>query len=244
MKLDILALAAHPDDAELSCAGTLLKLKAQGYKVGIVDLTRGELGTRGTAETRAAETDVASKLLGLDARENLGLPDGFFENRQPEQLRIIEVIRHYQPTLVLCNATEDRHPDHGRAATLQREACWLAGLRKIETSRDGKPQEAWRPRKLLHYIQDRYIRPSLVVDITDYWPQKLAAIQAYSTQVFTNSAAASDDPQTYISRPIFMDQIKARSLQMGHAIGTDYGEGFVSIEPLRVDDLLGLATVL
>jgi N-acetylglucosamine malate deacetylase 1 len=246
MKLHVLALAAHPDDAELSCGGTLLKLKAQGYAVGILDFTRGELGTRGTTETRAAEAEAASKLLCLDARENLGLPDGFFENRQPEQMSVIQAIRHYQPELVLCNAPEDRHPDHGRGASLARDASWLAGLRRIETFRDGKLQEPWRPKKMLHYIQDRYLKPSLIVDITPYWPTKLAAIQTYSTQVFTGAGpeTSQGEPQTYISRPIFMEQIKARALQMGHAIGTDYGEGFISVEPLRVDDLLSLATVM
>ncbi|MDX2063073.1 MAG: bacillithiol biosynthesis deacetylase BshB1 [Bacteroidia bacterium] len=244
MKLDLLALGAHPDDVELSAGGTLAKLVDQGYAVGIVDLTAGELGTRGTPETRAAESAAASAILGIATRENLGLPDGFFENTEPFQRQVIEAIRHYRPEVVLLNAPEDRHPDHGRAAALGRDACWLSGLRRIETQRDGVLQAPWRPKKLLHYIQDRLLKPSLIVDITGYWPRKLAAIQAYGTQVFTSAQEAATDPQTYISRPIYLQQLEARALEMGHAIGTDHGEGFISVEPLKVNDLLSLATVL
>lgn len=231
MKLDILAIAAHPDDVELSCAGTLMMEKKAGKKIGIVDLTRGELGTRGTEATRAAEAADALAIMGLDVRENLGIPDGFFQNTQSYQLQVIEAIRHYQPSIVLTNAPSDRHPDHGRAAELVRDAAWLSGLRKIETIRNGRLQQAWRPTYVFNFIQDRYLKPHFVMDITPVMEQKIAAIRAYKTQFDT---IPDDEPQTYISSPNFLQSIIDRSRQLGKLIGVDFAEGFISDKTLGI----------
>src|SRR5690606_9071126 len=177
--LDILAIAAHPDDVELSCAGTLMVHAAQGMQVGVVDLTRGELGTRGTPETRAQEAKDAAAVMGLAVRDNLGLADGFFQNERAEQLAIITAIRKYQPDIVLANAIDDRHPDHGRAARLIADSCFMAGLRKIETTHNGQPQQAWRPKQVYHFLQDRYHQPDLVVDISSVMERKLDAIRCF-----------------------------------------------------------------
>jgi len=237
MKLDILAIASHPDDAELGCVGTLLGAAAQGKKVGVVDLTRGELGTRGTPEIRAAEAAASAKILGLHARENLGLPDGFFRNDREHQLPIIAAVRRYQPEIVLLNALHDRHPDHGRGSQLASEACFLAGLRMIETlDADGQPQAAWRPKQVYHYIQDRQIAPDFVVDITPHWETKLASIRAFRTQ-FHDPASSSNEPQTYISGANFFNFLEARAREMGHIIGVDFGEGFTAERALGVRDL-------
>jgi bacillithiol biosynthesis deacetylase BshB1 len=237
MKLDILAIASHPDDAELGCVGTLLSAAAQGKKIGIVDLTRGELGTRGTPEIRAEEAADSAKILGLHARENLGLPDGFFRNDREHQLPIIAAVRRYQPEIVLLNALHDRHPDHGRGSQLASEACFLAGLRMIETlDADGQPQAAWRPKQVYHYIQDRQIAPDLVVDITPHWETKLASIRAFRTQ-FHNPESTSSEPQTYISGANFFNFLEARAREMGHIIGVDFGEGFTAERALGVRDL-------
>ena len=238
MKLDVLVLAAHPDDAELGCSGTVIKLVQQGRKVGIVDFTRGELGTRGTPQLRLQEADAAAKIMGLSIRENLGLADGFFQVDEESKRAVIAAIRRYQPTLVLANAPEDRHPDHGRAGALAREACFLAGLRKIETQHAGATQAAWRPAKVLHYIQDRLLKPTLVVDITDQWPSKIEAIKAFSSQFFN---PRTTEPETYISRNSFVSFLEGRARDMGHMIGAEFGEGFISIEPLKIDDPLLLA---
>jgi bacillithiol biosynthesis deacetylase BshB1 len=239
MKLDILALGAHPDDVEMSAAGTLLAAAAVGKTIGIVDFTRGELGTRGTPETRAAEAATASKILGLSARENLGLPDGFFRNDREHQLPLIAALRRYQPEVVLCNAITDRHPDHGRAAQLAVDACFLSGLRMIETlDENGQPQAAWRPRVVYHYIQDRMILPAFVVDITAQWPGKWASIQAYNTQFFNPDLQA---PQTYLSSPEFGRFMEARAREFGHLIGVEFGEGYTVARPVgvrQVTDLL------
>ena len=235
MKLDILAVAAHPDDVEMSCAGTLLAGAAVGKKIGIVDLTRGELGTRGTPETRAAEAAAASRILGVAARENLGLPDGFFRNDREHQLPIIAALRRHQPEVVLCNAITDRHPDHGRAAQLISDACFLSGLRMIETLDEvGQPQAAWRPRHVYHFIQDRPIVPDFVVDITPHWEKKWASIHAYQTQFFGDS---SPDPVTYLSTPEFVRFMEARAREFGHMIGVEYGEGFTKERTLGVREL-------
>jgi bacillithiol biosynthesis deacetylase BshB1 len=226
MKLDILVMAAHPDDAELSCAGTILKHIAAGKKVGIVDFTRGELGTRGTPEIRLQESAEATKILGLHARENLGIRDGFFRNDEETQLKLIEVIRKYQPDIVLANALEDRHPDHGKGAQLAIDACFLSGLRQIKTG----DLPAWRPGQLYHYIQDRYLEPDFVVDISDNWDQKEAAIRAFKSQFFD---PASSEPASYISSPDFLHFIQARAMEMGHKIGVKYGEGFQSQKTLE-----------
>ena len=226
MKLDILVMAAHPDDAELSCAGTILKHIAAGKKVGIVDFTRGELGTRGTPEIRLQESADATKILGLHARENLGIRDGFFKNDEETQLKLIEVIRKYQPEIVLANALEDRHPDHGKGAQLAIDACFLSGLRQIKTG----DLPAWRPGQVYHYIQDRYLEPDFVVDISANWNQKEAAIRAFKSQFFDPS---SSEPASYISSPDFLNFIQARAMEMGHKIGVKYGEGFQSQKTLE-----------
>ena len=235
MKLDILALGAHPDDVEMSCTGTLLAAMAVGKTVGIVDFTRGELGTRGTPATRAAEAAAANKILGIEVRENLGLPDGFFRNEREHQLPLIAAIRRYQPEVVLCNATEDRHPDHGRAAQLASDACFLAGLRMIETfGDDGLPQAAWRPRNVYHYIQDRQLPPAFVVDITPHWAKKWKAIQAFKTQFFDPE---STEPQTYLSSQTFARFMEARAREFGHIIGVEFGEGFTVARPVGVREV-------
>jgi bacillithiol biosynthesis deacetylase BshB1 len=219
-------MAAHPDDAELSCSGTILKHIAAGKKVGIVDFTRGELGTRGTPEIRLQESADATKILGLHARENLGIRDGFFRNDEETQLKLIEVIRKYQPEVVLANALEDRHPDHGKGAQLAIDACFLSGLRQIKTG----DLPAWRPTQLYHYIQDRYLEPDFVVDISAHWDQKESAIRAFKSQFFDPS---SMEPASYISSPDFLHFIQARAMEMGHKIGVKYGEGFQSQKTLE-----------
>lgn len=234
MKLDVLVMATHPDDAELSCSGTIISLIQKGKKVGIVDFTRGELGTRGTPEIRLAESEVATKIMGLHARENLGIRDGFFRNDEETQLKLIQVIRKYQPDVVLANALEDRHPDHGKGAQLAIDACFLSGLRQIKTMVDNQEQGAWRPRNVYHYIQDRYLEPDFVYDITPHWDQKEAAIRAFKSQFFDPN---STEPASYISSPEFLNFIKARSMEMGHKIGVVYGEGFQSQKTIELREL-------
>jgi bacillithiol biosynthesis deacetylase BshB1 len=225
MKLDILAFGVHPDDVELGCAGTIMAAIDQGKKVGIVDLTRGELGTRGTPTTRTQEAAAAAKIMGVDVRENLDMADGFFVNDEAHQRKIIALIRKYQPDIILANAPEDRHPDHGRSAKLVSDAAFLSGLRKVETIHDGATQQAWRPAYTFHYIQDRFIQPSFVIDITKYMDRKIEAVLAYSTQF--NSADTSE-PQTYISSPQFLETVKARALMLGKRIGVGYAEGYIT----------------
>ena len=225
MKLDILAFGVHPDDVELGCAGTIMAAIDQGKKVGIVDLTRGELGTRGTPTTRTQEAAAAAKIMGVDIRENLDMADGFFANDEAHQRKIIALIRKYQPDIILANAPEDRHPDHGRSAKLVSDAAFLSGLRKIETVHDGASQQAWRPAYTFHYIQDRFIQPSFVIDITKYMDRKIEAVLAYGTQF--NSADTSE-PQTYISSPQFLETVKARALMLGKRIGVGYAEGYIT----------------
>lgn len=232
MKLDILVLAAHPDDAELGCGGTILKHVAMGKKVGVIDFTRGELGTRGTIETRFQEAADSGKILGLSARENLGLPDGFFKNEREHQLEVVKAIRKYQPEIVLANARHDRHPDHGRGSDLAFEACFLSGLTKIETG-----QAAWRPKQVYHYIQSQFITPDFVVDVSDFWQKKMDAIRAFKTQFFDPN---SKEPDTFISSPAFMQLLEARGIEYGHAIGAKYGEGFTVRKFIGVDSLFDL----
>lgn len=238
MKLDILIIAVHPDDAELACSGTILKQIEQGYKIGIVDLTRGELGTRGSAELRDQEAKDSAKILGLHARENLGLADGFFQNSREEQYAIIKAIRKYQPDIVLGNAIDDRHPDHGRAGKLIFDACFLSGLIKIKTTLEEHEQEAWRPRQLYHYIQDKYIQPDFVVDVTKHWDKKVEAIKAFKSQFFNPE---NDEPETHISSRDFFQFIEARSREMGHQIGVTHGEGFVKSKQIGVSDIMSLS---
>jgi bacillithiol biosynthesis deacetylase BshB1 len=238
LKLDILVLPVHPDDAELGCSGTILKEVALGKKVGIVDLTRGELGTRGTAEIRDEEAKVSAKILGLAVRENLAMPDGFFENTKEYQLKVIGAIRKYQPEIVITNAYHDRHPDHGRASQLVEDSAFLSGLRKIETFDNGKSQEAWRPKNVLHFIQDNYIRPDIVIDVTEYWDNKVASIQAFGSQFF--NPEWKNEPQTYISSPEFIAVIEARAKEFGKSVGVKYAEGFLSKKILGVNSLFDL----
>jgi len=231
MKLDILAFGVHPDDVELGCSGTILAALAEGKKVGVIDLTQGELGTRGTAETRRMEAAAAAQVMGVQVRENLGMADGFFENDEANRRLVIGAIRKYRPDIVLCNAPEDRHPDHGRSAKLVSDAAFLSGLRKISTRSGQEEQVPWRPSYVFHYIQDRFIHPSFVVDISAYHDKKIAAILCYTTQ-FNNPSA--DEPQTYISSPQFLETVKARALMLGKRIGVQYAEGFISEKVLGI----------
>jgi bacillithiol biosynthesis deacetylase BshB1 len=238
LKLDILVLPVHPDDAELGCAGTLLKHIALGKKVGIVDLTRGELGTRGSAEIRDKEAAASSKILGLTVRENLGLPDGFFENLKEHQLKVIGAIRKYQPKILITTAYYDRHPDHGRANELVETSAFLSGLRKIETHFDGQLQEAWRPELVLHFIQDEYIKPDILIDVTEHWDKKVESINAFGSQFFNPNW--ENEPQTYISSPEFIQVIEARAREFGKVINVKYAEGFTCRKILGVDNLFNL----
>lgn len=237
MKLDILAIGVHPDDVELGCSGWMLKEIARGKKAGIVDLTQGELGSRGTVDTRYQEAAEAARVLGLQARENLKMADGFFKNDEAHQRLLIQAIRKYQPEIVIGNALEDRHPDHGRAGRMIADACFLSGLRKVETTGpDGNPQSPWRPKYVFHYIQDRYIEPDFVVDITDVFETRMDSIKAYTTQ-FYNPDNEADGPQTYISTPAFLDSVIGRARMMGKKIGVKYGEGFTSEKTLGIANL-------
>ncbi|TNF49890.1 MAG: bacillithiol biosynthesis deacetylase BshB1 [Bacteroidetes bacterium] len=236
-KLDILAFAAHPDDVELSCSGTLMKHIALGKKVGVIDLTQGELGSRGTVETRYAEAKDASNVMGIHVRENLKMADGFFENNEENKIKIIQMIRKYRPEIVLANAIEDRHPDHGRGAKLVSDACFYAGLRKIETSIDSVKQDAHRPKAVYHYIQDHYIKPDFVVDVTEYTDRKLEAIKAYKSQFYDPN---SKEPQTPISGEEFFEFILGRMMQFGRPIGVRYAEGFTVEREPGVRDLTDL----
>jgi N-acetylglucosamine malate deacetylase 1 len=236
MKLDILAIAVHPDDVELGCAGTLLMEKRNGKTTGVVDLTRGELGTRGTPELRAEEAARAAAILQLDVRENLGMADGFFRNDEDHQRLLIRAIRKYRPEIVLGNSLEDRHPDHGRAGHLITDACFLSGLRKIETLNDeGRVQPQWRPKYVFHYIQDRYFEPSFVYDITPVFDTKIQSVRAYSSQ-FHSAEYNVDEPQTYISSPEFLQSIIGRHQMFGKMIGVPYAEGFITEKMIGVRD--------
>jgi len=235
--IDILAFAAHPDDVELSAAGTLLKHKAHGYSTGIVDLTQGELGSRGTIHTRHDEAAEAAKILGLRDRVNLKMPDGFFTHSEENLRLVIEQIRRFRPRIVLLNAFSDRHPDHGKGSQLVSEACFLAGLNKVKTFWEAHPQEPHRPQFVYHYIQDRYIKPDFVVDVTDFINQKFDAIKAYKTQFWDPD---STEPQTPISGEEFFDFLKGRMSEFGRAIGVKYAEGFNVERTPGVKDLFDL----
>ncbi len=224
MKLDVLAIVAHPDDAELGCSGTLMQEKKQGKRIGIADMTAGELGTRGTSETRSQEAEDAGAVMQLDVRVNLGLPDGFFENSRPHQLEVIRVIRRLRPSIIITNAPSDRHPDHGRAASLVRNAAWLSGLRKIETSWEDAVQDPWRPTQVFHMIQDRYLEPDFLYDITGVMEQKVRAIRAFKTQFDVTGSDA--EPATYISNPAFLESVIERAKMFGKMIGVGYAEGY------------------
>lgn len=225
MKVDILAFGVHPDDVELGCSGTLIAAVMEGKKVAVVDLTRGELGTRGTIETRRVEAAAAAEAMGVHARENLEMADGFFQHDEVNIRKVITAIRKYRPDIVLCNAPEDRHPDHGRSSKLVADAAFLAGLMKIETMIEGEAQEAWRPKYVFHYIQDRYLKPDFVFDISAAFQQKMKAIFCYTTQF---NSSDNSEPQTYISSPDFMEVIRSRALMFGKRIGVEYAEGYIT----------------
>ncbi len=237
MKLDILAFAAHPDDIELACSGTLIKHIKKGKKVGIIDLTEGELGSRGSREIRYQEAEKATNIIGNIVRENLNLGDGFFEINENSLIKVIEMIRKYQPDLVLCNAINDRHPDHGRGAELVKRAAFLSGLIKIKTKINEEIQEKWRPKQVFHYIQDEYIEPDFVIDITSEMETKMKSILAYSSQFYNPE---STEPQTPISSQEFMDFLDGRARQFGRTIGCKYGEGFNSVNPIKIENILDI----
>lgn len=237
MKLDLLVIAVHPDDAELGCAGVIIKSVKLGKKVGILDLTKGELGTRGNAEERAEEAANAAAIMGVHIRENASLADGFFENNAEAKLEVIKFIRKYQPQVVICNAIHDRHPDHGRASQLASEACFLSGLQKIKTTFDGISQPEWRPSVVYHYIQDRHIPPHFVVDISEEMDQKMMSIRAFKSQFHDPD---SKEPETYISSPKFLDAVMARNAELGRLVGVKYAEGFTTERHPRVDDIFEL----
>ena len=239
MKIDVLAFGAHPDDVELSCGGTIFKEIQNGKTVGIIDLTKGELGTRGTAETRKTEAENAAKILGVSFRENMNFSDGFIVNDKAHQLEIIKIIRQYQPEIVLCNAVDDRHTDHGKASQLVSDACFLSGLVKIETNSDvsNTSQAPWRPKSIYHYIQWKTLEPDFVVDISLQIDQKMESVLAYATQFYNPN---SQDPETPISSKNFVDSILYRAADLGRLTGVSYAEGF-NVERLpAIDSLFNL----
>lgn len=236
-KIQVLAVAVHPDDVELCCSGTLMMEKLHGKTTGVVDLTRGELGTRGSAELRTQEAKAASRIMNLDVRENLEMADGFFRNEEDNQRKLITAIRKYQPEIVLASSLADRHPDHGRAGKLISDSCFLSGLRKIST-RDslGNEQDSWRPKYVFHFIQDRFYQPSFVYDVSAVFERKLESIRAYSSQ-FHSVTYEKDEPQTYISGPEFLDSVIGRAQMLGKMIGVRYAEGFISEKMIGVASL-------
>lgn len=238
MKLDILVFAVHPDDAELGCSGTIMAHIAKGYKVGIVDFTQGELGTRGSGPLRLEEAAEASKIMGLSIRENLGFRDGFFTNDEAHQLKLIEIIRKYKPEIVLANAIDDRHPDHGRAAKLTTDACFYAGLKKVITlDSTGKEQQAWRPKNLFHYIQDMYISPDFAIEITPFWEQKVEAIKAFKSQFYDPE---NTETPSYISSLDFFHFLEARARSIGHSAGFTFAEGFTKSRIYGINNLFSI----
>ena len=237
MKLDILAFGAHPDDVEISCGATLLKYTKEGKSIGIIDLTKGELGTRGSTEKRYEEANKAAVFLGLKFRENLNMGDGFIAHSKENKLKIIECIRKYQPELILANSVHDRHPDHAKGANLVAEASFLSGLRKIETESDGLPQEAYRPKMLLHYVQDYYLTPDVILDVSETGKEKIELIKCYGSQFYNPS---SKEPKTPISGEEFFDYLEGRMLSLGRELGVKYGEAYTIDRTLGVKDLFFL----
>ena len=234
MKLDILAFGAHPDDVELGCGGTIAKEIALGKKVGIVDLTRGELGTRGSVEIRDQEAKNAAEILGVVVRENLNMRDGFFVNDEQHQLQVIKMIRKYQPEIVLCNAIQDRHIDHGKGSALVSDACFLSGLIKVETVLNGEVQKQWRPKLVYHYLQWKNLKPDFVVDISQHNDKRKAAILAYSSQFYDPN---SEEPETLIATKNFLDSLSYRAQDLGRLVGVDFAEGFNVERHLAVNSL-------
>lgn len=237
MKVDILAIGAHPDDVELGCGGTLYKLIKSGKSVAIVDLTKGELGTRGTDETRKIEAAEASKILGISYRENLGMKDGFFQNDEEHQLQVVKIIRKYRPEILFCNAIEDRHPDHAKGSKLVSDACFLAGLRKVETIYEGKNQEIWRPKQVFHYIQWKDLAPDFVVDISQEMDKKIEACLAYKTQFYDPN---SKEPITPIATKDFLESLTYRAQNLGRLSGVDFAEGFTTEKLLAFKNFDGI----
>ena len=237
MKLDILAFGAHPDDVELGAGGTLAKQAANGSKTGIIDLTYGEMGTRGTPEIRLEEAKIAAKILGCSIRENLGLRDGFLVNDENSQLEVIKMIRKYQPDIVICNAPQDRHPDHGIASRLVVESCFKAGLRKLVIEHEGETQKAWRPKAIFHYLQYHALQPNLIVDISEFYKKKEESILAHQSQFYNPN---SDEPETVIASKGFLDSIEGRAREYGRLIYKENGEGFIAEEIIKVENLTHL----
>ncbi|MCG8319759.1 MAG: bacillithiol biosynthesis deacetylase BshB1 [Cytophagales bacterium] len=237
MKLDILVFAAHPDDAELSCSGTIISHVKQGKKVGMVDFTKGELSTRGNPEIRMEEARQATEILGLSIRENLGFEDIHFKNDKAHQLEVLKMIRKYQPEIVLANAIEDRHPDHPKASQLAVQSCFMAGLKMIETTLNGVKQAAWRPVAVYHYIQSNFIKPDIIVDVSEHWEQRMASVRAFRSQFFDPD---NKEPETFISSPQFMQLLEARATEYGKSIGVKYGEGFTVNQNIGVRSLFDL----
>lgn len=237
MKVDILAIGAHPDDVELGCGGTLAKLILEGKKAAIVDLTQGELGTRGTNITRAQEAASASEILGISARENLKMKDGFILNSEEYQMQIVKMIRKYQPEIVLANAIDDRHPDHAKAAKLVSDACFLSGLVKIETELDGENQKQWRPKQVFHYIQWKHITPDFVIDISDFMEKKIEACLAYKTQFYDPD---SNEPMTPIATKDFLESLTYRAQDLGRLSGVEFAEGFTTEKLLAFKNFDGI----
>lgn len=234
-QVDILCVTAHPDDVEISMAGTILHHRSLGHSVGLVELTAGELGTRGTPEIRKREAEAAAKLLDVAFRYQLGLADGFFRPDEPSLLKVIASIRRHRPKVLLTNAVRDRHPDHGRGAELVAEAAFLSGLRRITTTHNGSDQAPWRPSQVFHAIQDHYIQPDLIIDITPYWSKKLAALQCFASQFHDPN---SKEPTSPIATPDFLPFLEGRAREMGRLIGTTFGEGYTSKTPLMINDML------
>jgi bacillithiol biosynthesis deacetylase BshB1 len=245
MKLDILAIGVHPDDVELGCSGTIINEISNGKKVGVLDLTQGELGSRGNIESRYEEAAKASIIMGVHIRENLKMRDGFFKNDEEHQRKLIAAIRKYQPEIIITNSLSDRHPDHGRAARLTTDSCFLSGLKRVETKNEqGDDQEPWRPKYVFHYIQDRYHEPDFIIDITEVFEQRMEAVKAYTTQ-FYNPDNEDDGPQTYISTEAFLESIIARARVIGKKIGVQYAEGFNTEKRLGIknfDSLIKIET--
>ena len=237
MKLDLLVFAAHPDDAELACSGTIAAHIASGYKCGIVDLTKGEMGTRGNPELRVEEAEKSARILGLEVRENLGFADIKFLNDWEHQLEVIKMIRKYRPNIILANAIRDRHPDHGKGAELLQQAFFKSGLKKLKTQLDGEEQEAHRAKHLYHYIQNDYIEPSFIIDISDFWDKKINSIMAFKSQFYNPD---NGEPATFISSSGFIESIEARAKELGHRIGVKYGEGYTMSTTPGIQDLFSL----
>ena len=238
MKLDLLVFAAHPDDAELACSGAIASHIAAGYTCGIIDLTKGEMGTRGTPELRMTEAENSAKILGLQVRENLGLADVKFTNDLEHQLEVIKMIRKYRPEIILANAIRDRHPDHGRAAELLQQAFFKSGLKKLPTKYQGIIQEPYRPKRMYHYIQNDYIEPNFIVDISNFWEKKIKSIMAFPSQFYNPD---SDEPETFISSTGFIESIEARAKEFGHRIGAKYGEGFTTFTTPGIKNIFELS---